>query len=266
MRWAEGGGCRHDAILRYFGDEEETLHGCGRCDVCLELADEAHNEEEISTTVRKALCAVARIDGRFGIQAAAKLLRGVPDERLQRARLQGTPTFGSLAEHSEEWLLRLLRRCVTAGWVDFSGGERPVVVVTEEGQSVIHARRPARLLLPSSRPSPPPGSGAGSRRRKGAAGVKPSPRAADFDEAGRSLFEALRAYRIKRARSAKVPPYVVASDRTLRDLVELRPTTMEELQLVHGIGPAKADKYGAGLLEVVRSDGQSKLIPDEEAA
>ena len=266
MRWAEGGGCRHDAILRYFGDEEETLHGCGRCDVCLELADEAHDEEEISTTVRKALCAVARIDGRFGIQAAAKLLRGVPDERLQRARLQGTPTFGSLAEHSEEWLLRLLRRCVTAGWVDFSGGERPVVVVTEEGQSVIHARRPARLLLPSSRPSPPPGSGAGSRRRKGAAGVKPSPRAADFDEAGRSLFEALRAYRIKRARSAKVPPYVVASDRTLRDLVELRPTTMEELQLVHGIGPAKADKYGAGLLEVVRSDGQSKLIPDEEAA
>jgi ATP-dependent DNA helicase RecQ len=76
----------------------------------------------------------------------------------------------------------------------------------------------------------------------------------NFDEAGRGLFEALRAYRIKRARAAKVPPYVVASDRTLRDIVELRPTTMDELQLVHGIGPAKAEKYGEGLLQVVRSE------------
>ncbi len=256
MRWAEGGGCRHDAILRYFGDEEETLHGCGRCDVCLELAEEQQDEEEISTTVRKALCAVARINGRFGIQAAAKLLRGTPDERLQRARLEGTPTFGSLAEHSEEWLLRLLRRCVTAGWVDFSGGERPVVVVTDEGQSVIHARRPARLLLPSNRPLPRVGTRTAVKKRKDSRG-SPSPvEETSFDEAGRTLFEALRAYRIKRARAGKVPPYVVASDRTLRDIVELRPTTMEELQLVHGIGPAKADKYGAGLLEVVRAEGQ----------
>ena len=37
MRWAEGGSCRHDAILRYFGDEAETLDGCGHCDVCLAL-------------------------------------------------------------------------------------------------------------------------------------------------------------------------------------------------------------------------------------
>ncbi|MDA0991292.1 MAG: HRDC domain-containing protein, partial [Verrucomicrobia bacterium] len=252
MRWAEGGGCRHDAILRYFGDEEETLHGCGRCDVCLELAEEGQDEEEISTTVRKALCAVARINGRFGIQAAAKLLRGVPDERLQRAQLEGTPTYGSLAQHSEEWLLRLLRRCVTAGWVDFTGGDRPVVIVTQEGQSVIHARRPARLLLPSNRPPSRTAGGGGNRKRKDP-GSKSAAVELNFDEAGRGLFEALRAYRIKRARAAKVPPYVVASDRTLRDIVELRPTTMDELQLVHGIGPAKAEKYGEGLLQVVRS-------------
>ena len=254
MRWAEGGACRHDAILRYFGDEEETLHGCGRCDVCLELAEEPEQDaEEVSTIVRTALCAVARIDGRFGIQAAAKLLRGVDDERLQRSRLDVTPTFGALAEHPEEWLLRLLRRCVTAGWVDFSGGERPVVVVTDEGQAVIHARRPARLLLPSKRSPAPagrPGAASGQRQRTGSPPRERSD--PEFDEAGRLLFEALRAYRIKTARAARVPPYVVASDRTLRDIVELRPATMEELQLVHGIGPAKAGKYGEGLLEVVR--------------
>ena len=54
MRWAEGGSCRHDAILRYFGDEEETLAGCGRCDVCLRIADAPdHDDEQITTLVRK---------------------------------------------------------------------------------------------------------------------------------------------------------------------------------------------------------------------
>ena len=60
MRIAEGGSCRHDSVLRYFGDEEETLAGCGRCDVCLELLTGAQNQlaasdEEASLIVRKAL-------------------------------------------------------------------------------------------------------------------------------------------------------------------------------------------------------------------
>ena len=81
----------------------------------------------------------------------------------------------------------------------------------------------------------------------------------EFDEAGRILFEALRAFRIETAREAKVPPYVVASDRTLRDIVALRPATMEELQLVHGIGPSKSDKYGDAILRVVRSSRASEM-------
>jgi ATP-dependent DNA helicase RecQ len=120
MRWTESGSCRHDAILRYFGDEAETLSGCGRCDNCLAL-DEPHETDavETATAVRKALSAVARIHGRFGLQAAVKLLAGLPDARLERSGLEATRTFGALKEKSEAWLLALLRRCVTAGWVDF---------------------------------------------------------------------------------------------------------------------------------------------------
>jgi ATP-dependent DNA helicase RecQ len=83
MRWAESGSCRHDAILRYFGDEEETLSGCGRCDNCRDLGAAAHSDsQDVALVVRKALSAVARVHGRFGLQAAAKLLRGAEDERL----------------------------------------------------------------------------------------------------------------------------------------------------------------------------------------
>ncbi len=246
MRWAEGGSCRHDAILRYFGDDEETLQGCGRCDVCLDLAEgEEEDGEDVSLLVRKTLSAVARIHGRFGLSAAAKLLRGVDDERLQREGLHETRTFGILSDRAEEWLMRLLRRTVTAGWVDFQGGDRPVAVLTEEGNAVMSGERAVRLLLPPVHSAGKAALASGERRRKTPA------LAQDLDEVGRALFDSLRSYRLELAQSQGVPPYVIASDRSLRDIAMLRPRTRDDLLLAHGIGPAKAERYGVQLLAIV---------------
>ena len=196
--------------------------------------------------VRKALSAVARVNGRFGLQLAAKLLRGDADERLSRTRLDQTSTFGCLREHPFDWLQRLLRRCITAGWVELSGGTRPVVALTPSGRSVMRGDHPARLLLPSrSVPGPPAPSDSPRKRRKA------KPDAEGLDQAGALLFEALRSYRLELSRAQGIPPYVIASDRALRELAQLRPTTLAELQLAHGIGPAKAKKYGHDLLRVV---------------
>ena len=68
---------------------------------------------------------------------------------------------------------------------------------------------------------------------------------------GARYFEALRRHRLALARCEGVPPYVIASDHTLREIALRRPRNLEELELVHGIGPAKREKYGAGLLAVV---------------
>jgi ATP-dependent DNA helicase RecQ len=271
MRWAEGGSCRHDTILRYFGDEEETLSGCGRCDVCLEISSGGEQDEKaVSDTVRKALSAVARVNGRFGIQAAASLLKGDDgDERLSWSGLAQTPTFGALAEYTQDWLMRLLRRCVTAGWVDFKGGDRPMVVLTHEGRAVMKGEMPVRLLLPRVTTR---ASGAGRKGNRatvagnlssGKPGRRIDEKAArrtslkdelELDEESRELFEALRAHRLELARTESVPPFVVASDRTLREIARLRPMSLGELLQVHGIGPSKAEKYGAGLLLVVNGD------------
>ena len=249
MRYAEGGGCRHDAILSYFGDEAETLAGCGKCDVCLELSDDdSYDADEVGRLVRQALCGVARVHGRFGIGAAAHLLRGADDLRLQRAGLDQTPTYGVLSEKGEEWILTLLRRCVTAGWVDFSGDDRPVVLVTDEGYDVIHERRSVRLLLPPA--------DAGHRkapkdtRRSGKKRLASVP--SDLDALGGRIFGDLRAWRLETARAEGTPPYVVASDRTLRDIANLRPADIDALQQAHGIGPAKVEKFGEDILRVVR--------------
>jgi ATP-dependent DNA helicase RecQ len=250
MRWVEGGSCRHDAILRYFGDEAETLHGCGRCDNCRTLAAAAENgadDETVALVVRKALSAVARVDRRFGLQLAVKLLHGDPDPRLEWSGLAATRTFGALREHAPQWIARLLRRCVVAGWVGFAGEERPVLMLTPEGKAVMMGERPARLLLP-------PVASIERPRREGGAGKSPrSPAAdvADLDAAAQAVFEALRRWRLAGAQREGVPAYVVASDRTLRDIALLRPRTLDQLLLAHGIGPQKAERYGAAILEVV---------------
>jgi ATP-dependent DNA helicase RecQ len=256
IRWVEGGTCRHDAILRYFGDEAETLDGCGRCDVCLALGSDADREdpETVTLIVRKALSGVARVHQRFGLQAAVKLIHGDADPRFERARLLRVPTFGNLREHSAEWLLALLRRCVTAGWVSFTGVERPVVVLTEEGRAVMKGERPARLLLPP-RPGDRGARQAGARRETApapaAAGRSRPAGTAELDAAAAALFDALRRHRLDVSRAEGVAPFIVASDRTLRDVALLRPRTLDELQLAYGIGRQKAERYGRGLLEVV---------------
>jgi len=248
IRWAEGGTCRHDAILRYFGDEAETLHGCGRCDVCLALGGDAapQDPEAVRLIARKALSGVARVHARFGLQTAVALIHGDPDERLDRAGLTTTPTFGNLREHSREWLTRLLRRCVTAGWVNFSGADRPVVILTEEGREVMKGERPARLLLPAATEARAAAAAAAGPRP-----VKRATAAEDLDAAGRALFESLRVWRLSVAREAAIAPFMVASDRTLRDIARLRPRTAEELALAYGIGRHKADRYGSAVLRVV---------------
>jgi len=256
IRWAEGGSCRHDAILRYFGDEAETLAGCGRCDVCLALGQvsDTRDPEAVTLIVRKALSGVARVSGRFGLQLAVKLIRGEADERLERAGLTGVKTFGNLREHPATWLVALLRRCVSAGWVSFAGIDRPVVTLTDEGRAVMLGERPVRLLLPAesrgARTTP-----VGARREKPAPeripGRAGGSEPAELDAAAVALFEALRRYRLTVARAEGVAPFIIASDRTLRDIAALRPRDLAELERAHGVGPYKAARYGAGLLEVV---------------
>ena len=144
--------------------------------------------------------------------------------------------------------MRLLRRCVTAGWVDFTPGERPVVLLTEAGRAVMKAERPVRLLLPSDAVSPAP------RERIARPGARAAGRRGRGLGAGRRrrLFEALRAPPAgARARARACRPTSSPATARCASWRVLAPRTRSELLAVHGIGAAKADRYGDGLLQVV---------------
>ena len=244
IRWAEGGSCRHDAILRYFGDEAETLHGCGRCDVCLQLNNaEPAAADDATQLARMLLSGAARIHRRYGLKQAVRLLRGETEERLERDGLTRVATFGVLRDKSEEWVTRALGRCVTAGWISFTGDERPMVMLTEDGGRAMRGEQPARWVPPPA--LRPAAAKAGGKARRASAATE------GLDAAAQVLFEALRHARVELARSQSVPAYVIAHDRTLRELAQARPRNVQELLGVPGFGPHKAEKFGAEFLRVI---------------
>jgi ATP-dependent DNA helicase RecQ len=242
MRYVEAGSCRHDFILRYFGDEHELLGGCGHCDVCARLEQHSNEISEADIlVVRKALAGVARLRGRAGLKALAQSLRGDDGPRIRQLGLTELSTHGILSEHREEWIVALFRRLMTAALVDLTPGQYPVPYLTPKGRATMKGELPVRVMLP--------GAAAGTRRRTRARQIE-APAMGDFDPA---LFERLRAVRLAMARDAGVPAYVVCHDRSLREMAALAPTTVDELARVHGMGPMRIDLYGARFLAAIRS-------------
>jgi ATP-dependent DNA helicase RecQ len=243
-RYVEAGSCRHDFILRYFGDEQELLGGCGHCDVCERLersgGEERAVSEEDAIVVRKALSGVARARRRVGLTAIAKMLHGARDAQLRRWGLDELSTHGILAEHSTGWIQALLRRLITAGLVDLTPTQYPMPYLTKAGVAAMKGEAPVRVL------PPPPDMG---RRRgtRGRAKAKREP-PADMDEA---LFERLRAERLEMAKEKGVPAYVICHDRTLMEIAADKPADLVQLAQVAGMGPARIEAYGDRLLAIV---------------
>jgi ATP-dependent DNA helicase RecQ len=146
--------------------------------------------------------------------------------------------------------LRDASRAEVRGWIDQllgqgllarSGGEYPTVALTKSGAQVLRgeaAAGPLSRLAPARR----------ERRRAllvdGAGGA---------DE--QALFETLRRVRRGLADERGVPPYVVFSDATLREMVRVRPTTRPEFLAVKGVGERKCEAFGARFLSAITSHG-----------
>jgi ATP-dependent DNA helicase RecQ len=251
LRYLDARTCRHDFILRYFGDEQELLGGCGHCDICVGLdehdPDDGDDAERAETTrlVRIALSGVARARQRAGMQAIAEMLRGVDSERTRRFGFTELTTFGLLRDRSPSWVLDLLRALLAAGWIDLTPTEHPVPLLTRAGDQVMRAKDAVRFALPAEREA---------RVRKRSPGPKGAkPQVESLDVPTRDRFERLRAHRAQVAKAKGVPAYVVAMDRTLLEMAARKPRSHGELLDVFGMGPARVEQYGDGFLEVLRS-------------
>ena len=248
MRYVEAGSCRHDFILRYFGDDHETLGGCGHCDVCERLEQSGGEERAVSDedaiVVRKALSAVARTRRRAGLGAVAEMLQGDSGPRVKRLGLDRLSTHGLLSAQPMPWIQALLRRLVTAGLVDVTPTQFPVPFLTRAGAQAMKGEAPIRVLLPPQNRGAPK-----AKRASPSASQKPAREPpANMDA---SLFDRLRAERLAIAKEQGVPAYVVCHDRTLMEIAADKPGDKHALAKVAGMGPARIESYGDRLLAVV---------------
>ena len=253
LRYLDARTCRHDFVLRYFGDEQETLGGCGHCDVCVAL-DGASPEDietvsaETTLVVKKALSAVARAQKRAGLVAISDMLKGVDSEKTRKFGFTSLSTFGLLSDRPAEWIVSLLRSLLAAGWIDLTTNEHPVPYLTRAGAEVMKGAVPAKILLPVEVRTD--ARGGRSRARSSSAREAPV-----LDPSAQPIFERLRAHRAEVAKSRGVPAYVVALDRTLVEMAQVLPKTTDQLLMLHGMGPARAEQYGEGFLRVLQQPG-----------
>jgi ATP-dependent DNA helicase RecQ len=234
-RFAGAAVCRHKWIVEHFGQTYERGN-CGACDVCL---GEVRTVPDSTTVARKILSAVARTGQRFGAGYVADVLRGADTEEVRRRGHAALPTYGLLASEDRSALTNYIFQLVELGMLARTEDEHPVLVLTAAGREALAGGVPLPLRQPPR--------GRGRSHAAASSGVE------GLHQVDPALFEALRGLRREIAAARGIPPYLVFSDATLREMAARRPRTLEELRTVKGVGDRKLVEFGAAFLAACTS-------------
>jgi ATP-dependent DNA helicase RecQ len=237
-KYAASVGCRHRHLVGYFGDTLER-DDCGACDYCL---DELEGVPEPVLLARKILSCVARVGQRFGIAHVANVLCGSTSEQVSARGHASLTTFGLLKDASTAEVRGYIEQLIAHGLLRQTDDVYPVLALTDRGVAL--------LKDPGAEPDL-----ALARQRKPVKDKAPKRSRVESESwqgVDRDLFERLRTVRLQIARSRGVPPYVIFHDTTLREMARLRPSSLDALRGVYGVGARKAEDLGEAFLAAIR--------------
>ncbi|MBV0891042.1 DNA helicase RecQ [Paracoccus sp. Z118] len=227
---AEATACRRQVLLGYFGEEAEP---CGNCDLC----DTPPEVFDATQPVRMALSAILRTGEWFGQGHVIDVLTGNATEKVTQRGHDQLPTFGvGKGTPKAEWqaiLRQMLGRDLIRPDPERHGGLR----ITEAAHPVLRGEETVTLrrdLIRKARPSTV---------------VK-----AQVDEEDAPLLSALKAKRRELAESQGVPAYVIFPDKTLIEMAQSRPSTLDGMARIGGVGAKKLESYGEAFLRVIAGD------------
>ncbi|MEP7217573.1 MAG: DNA helicase RecQ [Bacteroidota bacterium] len=224
IRYAESTLCRHRLLAEYFG---ETYHGtnCGRCDNCVKPV------EHVDATVlaQKFLSCVRRTGERFGAGYVIDVLAGSENAKILSNRHSNLPVYGIGKDHSKKEWLQLSRQLLAMGYV--VQGDYNVLKLTQKSLGVLLGEE--KVFVKPLR----------EEKTKFVAAA-----AGPVDE---DIFTRLRRLRKKLADEHDLPPYIIFSDASLRDMASRRPGTLEEFAEISGVGERKLEMYGRIFLEEI---------------
>ncbi len=225
--------CRHRQLVEHFGQTLEN-DNCGACDFCL---NEMQPVDEPMILGQKILSCVVRQGERFGAAYTAQVLRGSKAKRIVENGHEKLSTWGLLKDEPEPQLRNWFDQLLSQGFLR-QVGEYNCLEVTPLGRQLLKGQATPMLL-----------------RLQVAESAQPVDD--QWQGVDRDLFEELRAMRNRLAVQKQVPPYIIFSDATLRDLARQRPTHGGVLTRIHGIGAQKQKEFGAAVLQTIEEWCQS---------
>lgn len=226
---AELSSCRRQALLAYFDDELPTP--CGNCDNCLSPPVTWNATE----AAQKALSCVYRTGQRFGVNYVIDVLVGKANDRIVQFGHDKQSTFGIGAEFSATEWRTLFRQLIGKGLLSIDVGGHGSMQLTEAARPILRGERQLELRKVAKQ------SSTARRSRK---------QLEQIAEGDRPLWEKLRA--LRKSLSEGKPAYIVFSDSTLVDMVEQKPTSLEAMSSVSGVGQHKLEKYGQAFVELIK--------------
>ncbi|WBO90631.1 DNA helicase RecQ [Bacillus tropicus] len=211
--------CLQSFILQYFG--EEPKEDCGRCGNCTD------DRESIDVTreSQMVLSCMIRTNQRFGKQMIAQVLTGSKNKKVIEFNFHTLPTYGLLSNRSVKEVSEFIEFLISDELIAVEHGTYPTLKVTEKGKEVLLGKE--NVLR--------------KERVETRQIVQDHP-----------LFEVLREVRKEIAQGEGVPPFVIFSDQTLKDMCAKMPQSDSELLTVKGIGEHKLVKYGSHFLQAVQ--------------
>ncbi|MFC3834867.1 MULTISPECIES: DNA helicase RecQ [Deinococcus] len=241
LTYCEAATCRRQLLLAYFG--EDYAGPCGNCDVCVNPP----RVRDMTREAQMALSAAIRSGNRFGAAHLTDILLGRETEKVVAMHHNALPTFGVGAAHDEKTWRGVLRQLVSLGYL--AAGEHHGLMATGKARALLKGE--TTLALREDSLIPRVSKRERERSRGSGAGRAP------VDAADQPLFEALRAWRLGKARELAVPPYVIFTDATLKVICELRPGSHATLGTVSGVGQRKLADFGDEVLGIVRDHSAS---------
>ena len=224
-------GCLQTSILNYFGEFSAT--DCKQCGNCTDTRERL----DVTIDAQKVLSCVIRMGQRFGKILIAQVLTGSNNKKVRDFGFQKLPTYAILSNKTAKEVNLFIEFLISEDYLTVEQGEFPTVKVAEKGKNVLQGqmqvfRKQQTETKQISKENP--------------------------------LFEDLRAWRRDVAKAENVPPFVIFSDQTFKDVCIKLPKSLNELLNIKGIGEQKKAKYGNHLLKVIHKHCNEETISEEQ--
>lgn len=219
--------CLRDYILRYFGEYGGNY--CGNCKNCLtEFQDVDVTEETVGI-----LNMTVTSGQRYGIQAVIDGVHGSDSAKVRQFGLQENPYYGVLKDRTIVRLRQILNDLLVKEYLWLTPGDYPVLKLGEKGRQFLQEGDRVQVFLKLPKEQEKVENKQKVQKKRTVENVK-------YPE----LFEILRQSRYQMAQKAHIPPYIIFSDKTLREMSTYLPVNREEMLEINGVGTSKYEKYG----------------------